>query len=95
MLNYLEKPEDAQDYLLLQSLLLLETPKSRSQGNVEEESESEEYEDNNSDEEMEEAEDEKLTPLINHFQVDTLGSYDLLTKMNFDKVSRFRFNVPL
>jgi hypothetical protein len=52
MLNYLEKPEDAQDYLLLQSLLLLETPESRSQGNVEEESESEEYEDNNSDEEM-------------------------------------------
>jgi hypothetical protein len=60
---------------------------------VEEESKNEEPDDDD-DEEMEEGGDEKLTPFINHYQVDSVGSYDLHTKMNFDKVSRYRFNVP-
>ena len=92
MLDYKEKPNDVQKYLVSQGLQP-ERPKTRSQGKVEEESKTEALDDD--DEGMEEGDEQKLTPIINHYQVDTVGSYDLLTKMNFDKVSRFRFNVPL
>jgi len=93
MLGYQGKPSDVNKFLVSQGLQT-ERPMTRSQGKVEEESKNEDSDDDE-DEGMDDGGDEKLTPLINHYQLDTVGSYDLLTKMNFDKVTRFRFNVPL
>ena len=64
MLDYKEKPNDVQKYLVSQGLQP-ERPKTRSQGKVEEESKNEESDDY--DKGMEEGSYYKLAPMINHY----------------------------
>lgn len=83
MLDYLGKPSDVQKYLVSLGLKT-ERHKTRSQGKVEEESKKEEYyESDYGHEGSEVVGGDKLDPMINHYQIDTVGSFYLITTIDF------------
>lgn len=72
----------------------MEPRRTRSLAKLEEEKKGNQSDEDDEEEGDDEEERDYLTPIVDHYQLDTVGSYDMIIKFQIQKITRFRFNIP-